>query len=164
VYGVSVTPATVTITGARSRVDRMREVRTENISLANQRESFRTLARLSIDDSSIHVMPAGPVEVAIQLGMRRQLQTVARVPIAADDPAVNLTPSRLTVSVLVPASVTRPLAPGDFEASVTTRNVDPARKEFPVKPEVKLNLPAEPGLSIMEIKPSEVTVRRTGNN
>jgi len=164
VYGVSVTPPTATIIGPRSHVERVREVRTESVPLSNQKESFRTLVRLAVEDSLIHVEPMGPVEVAVQLGVRRQLHTVTRVPLTADDPEVTVIPSRVTVSVLMPATTERTLGAADLDARVTTRGVGPGLKSFQAKPEVKLKVPAGPGVSIMEIKPAEVTVRRAAND
>ncbi len=164
VYAVSVTPASVIISGPRTQVQAIREVSTESISLAGRRESFRTSARLTTEDSSVQITPPGPVEVYFQIGARRQLQTVARVPVASEDPSVTLSPSELTLSVLVPISVQRKLTPEDFTASVELVSQNPAQRVIQVKPEVELKEEIAPGIVIMQVKPPEVTVRRTGNN
>ncbi len=164
VYSASVTPQSVVIAGPRTRVQAIREVSTESISLAGRRESFRTSARLAPEDSSVQITPAGPVEVYFQIGARRQLQTIARVPVASEDPSVTLSPSTLTLSVLVPTSVQRKLVPDDFIASVPAVDLDPAQKVLQVKPEVVLREEIAPGIVIMHVKPPEITVRRAGDN
>jgi len=162
VYGVKIDPPRVTITGPRSRVEKIREVPTENIPLSGQRESIRTYARLDIPDATVHASPAGPVQVSIQLGVRRQLQTVRRVPVVPDDPSVTVVPSRISVRVLAPVSLEEKLTAADFSATVSTASLGPAQKSMRVKPEVKHQGTTIPGLAIMEITPPEVTIRREG--
>jgi len=160
VYAVTVTPPAAVITGPRTRVQDIREVLTESIHLAGQRESFRTLARLSVDDSLVHVSPPGPVEVYLQIGARRQLQTVLRVPVTADDPSMTVSPATLTVSVLVPTSVERKLTASDLVAVVATRSLNSGQMTLRVKPDVKLKDPIAPGTAIVQVRPAEVIVRR----
>jgi YbbR domain-containing protein len=162
VYSVKVAPPQVTITGPRSHVDKLRQIPTENISLSGQRESIRTYARLDIPDATVHAVPAGPVQVSIQLGVRRQLQTVRYVRVVPDNPSVAVVPSRISLRVLAPVSLERKLTAADFEATVSTAGLGPAEQSLRVKPEVKpLGTPI-PGLAIMEITPPEVTIRREG--
>jgi YbbR domain-containing protein len=162
VYSVRVDPPRVTITGPRSHVEKIREISTENISLSGQRESIRTYARLDIPDAAVHAVPSSPVQVSIQLGVRRQLQTVRYVHVVPDDTSVVVVPSRISLRVLAPVSLEKRLTASDFEATVSTANLDPDQKSIRVKPEVKPQGAPVPGLAIMEIIPPEVTIRREG--
>jgi YbbR domain-containing protein len=163
VYSVTVEPPETTITGPRSRLQQIRELPTENISLSGQRESIRTYAHLDMPDSTVHASPPGPVQVSIQLGVRRQLQSVTAVTVVPDDPSVVVIPPRLTLRVLVPVSLQKKLSAADFEATVSTANLDPAQKAIRVKPEVKPRGSPVPGIAIMEVNPAEVTIRREEN-
>jgi len=163
VYSVTVEPPETTITGPRSRLQQIRELPTENISLSGQRESIRTYAHLDMPDSTVHPSPPGPVQVSIQLGVRRQLQSVTAVTVVPDDPSVVVIPPRLTLRVLVPVSLQKKLSAADFEATVSTANLDPAQKAIRVKPEVKPRGSPVPGIAIMEVNPAEVTIRREEN-
>ncbi|NWG13368.1 MAG: hypothetical protein HXY20_07540 [Acidobacteria bacterium] len=164
VYAVTVTPPTVVITGPRTRVQAIREVSTESISLAGRRESFRTPARLTAEDGSILMTPPGPVDVYFQIGARRQLQTITNVPVVSEDPSFTLSPSTVALSVLVPISVPRKLTPGDFTASVAAVDLDPTKAILHVRPEVTLKKEIASGIVIMQVKPPEVTVRKTADN
>ncbi len=164
VYGVTVDPPTATITGPRSRVQGIRDIPTENISLSGQRESLRTYARLDIPDSAVHASPPGPVQVSIQLGVRRQLRIIRAVPVEPDDTTVTVIPPRITLRVLVPVSLEKMLSAADFEATVSTVNMDPTQKILRVKPVVKPRAAPIPGVVVVEVDPAEVTVRREGKN
>ena len=104
VYGVSPNPSKVVITGPRSQVQGVREVPTENVSLSGQRESFRTFVNLNIRDSTIHSTPVGPIEVAVQMGPHRTLQTISHIPVAVDDESVLVWPPQISVNILAPPS------------------------------------------------------------
>jgi YbbR domain-containing protein len=162
VYSVKVDPPRVTITGPRSHVDKIREIPTENISLSGQRESLRTYARLDIPDAAVHAVPAGPVQVTIQLGVRRQLQTVRYVRVVPDNPSVAVVPSRISLRVLAPVTLEKKLTAADFAATVSTAGLGPTQQSMRVKPEVKHQGTPIPGLAIMEITPPEVTIRMEG--
>jgi YbbR domain-containing protein len=160
VYSITVEPPEVTVTGPRSHIRGIRDIPTENIALSGQRESIRTYARLDVPDSVVHASPPGPVQVSIQLGVRRQLRTIRAVPVVPDDPSVSVVPPRITLRVLVPVSVQETLSAADFEATVSTASLDPAQKTIRVKPEVKPRTAPIPGVAVVEVNPAEVTVRR----
>ena len=162
VYGVTVEPPAVTVTGPRSHVQGIRDIPTENISLSGQRESIRTYARLEIADSTLHASPPGPVRVSIQLGVRRQVRVIRGVPVVPDDSSVTVIPPRITLRVLVPISLEKKLSAADFEATVNTASLETAQKTARVKPQVSLREAPIPGVAVVEINPAEVTVRREG--
>jgi YbbR domain-containing protein len=162
VYGITVEPPEVTVSGPRSHLQGIRDIPTENISLSGQRESIRTYARLNIPDNLVHASPPGPIQVSIQLGVRRQLRIIRAVPVVPDDPSVAVIPPRITLRVLVPISVQETLSAADFEATVSTANLDPAQKTIRVKPEIRPRAAPIQGVAVVEVSPAEVTVRREG--
>jgi len=162
VYFKSCSPATVVLSGPRSRVERIREVPTEAVSLAGQREPFRTFVGLSIRDSAVHSSPVGPVEVRIELGPRRRLQTIRNIRVVSDQGSVEISPERISVQVLVPITLRKPLSASNFSAVVPAQNLDQSNPVSKARPEVKLVDPPGPGISIQQVQPPEVTVRRTG--
>jgi len=160
VYGVKVEPQVVTVTGPRSHVQGIRDIPTENIPLSGQRESLRTYARLEIADSALHASPPGPVQVSIQLGVRRQVRVIRGVPVVPDDSSVTVVPPRIRLRVLVPISLQQALTAADFEATVNTSSLDAAQKTARVKLQVSLREAQIPGVAIVEVNPAEVTIRR----
>ncbi|MFH1573343.1 MAG: CdaR family protein, partial [Acidobacteriota bacterium] len=111
VYAVVHRPTRVQITGPRSHVEPVSEVATVPVAVTGLDQSLRTFARLVLENHSLRVEPPGPVEVNIQIGVHRVLRTVSGVTVSADDEGWRVSPSRLTLQVLVPVTVKETLGP-----------------------------------------------------
>jgi YbbR domain-containing protein len=164
VYGVTVSPSIALIRGPRSRLDRINSVSTDAVSLQGEKGSIRKFVNLNIKDSLVHSVSAEPVEVEIEIGPRRSLQTISPVPVLPDDDSVVVRPSRVTLRILVPGTFPRSLTPADFSATVAVRNLNPALDSERVKPVVTFTNPLDPAIRIKEIVPAQVTVHRTGKS
>ncbi len=158
VYGVSLNPSRVVITGPRSHIQGVHDVPTERITLAGQRDSVRSFVNLNIRDMAIHTTPAGPIEVAVELGPHRTLRTVSRIPVLVDDSSVAVLPSHVSVSVLAPPSLGSALQPDDFVATVSAAALEPSKRLTRVKPTVRLKEPRDPAVVVKNVP--EVTLRR----
>jgi len=110
----------------------------------------------------VHSSPVGPVEVRIELGPRRRLQTIRNIRVVSDQGSVEISPERISVQVLVPITLRKPLSASNFSAVVPAQNLDQSNPVSKARPEVKLVDPPGPGISIQQVQPPEVTVRRTG--
>ena len=75
---------------------------TEALSIQGKRESVHLLANLNIKDSLIHSSPPSQVEVKVEIGARRRRITIHEVPVLPDDTSLIVTPSRVSIQVLVP--------------------------------------------------------------
>jgi YbbR domain-containing protein len=164
IYDVTVAPSTALIRGPRSRVDRIKSVATEPVSLQGEKESIRRFVDLNIKDSLVHSSPSEPVEVEVQIGPRRSLQTVSAVPVLPDDDSVTVKPARVALRILVPANVRKSLTPADFSATVAVKSLNSTSGSERVKPVVTITNPLDPGIRIKEIVPPQVTVYRTGKS
>jgi YbbR domain-containing protein len=164
VYDVRVSPSTVLIRGPQSRLARIDSVATEAVSLQGVQGSIRKFVNLNIKDNLVHSAPAEPVEVEIEIGPRRSVQTISPVPVLPDDASVVVRPPRVTLRILVPGSFRRSLTPADFSATVAVRNLNPALDSERVKPVVTFTNPLDPAIRIKEIVPAQVTVHRTGKS
>jgi YbbR domain-containing protein len=164
VYEVRVSPTTALIRGPRSRLDRIKSVGTEAVSLQGEQESIRRFVNLNIKDSLVHSSQAEPVEVEIEIGPRRSLQTISLVPVLPDDDSVIVRPSRVALRILVPATFRRSLTAADFSATVAVRNLNPTLDSERVTPVVTFTNPLDPAIRIKEIVPAQVTVHRTGKS
>jgi len=152
-------PANITITGPRSRVNSVREVSTEAITVSGQKASARFLVALNIRDNAVRTPMANPVQVDVRIGPRRRLSTISKVPVETDDPAYAISPKHISIQVLAPADLK--LTPAAFNAVVVTRILDPSK--FPVKVEPRVAIAGanpEGAIVIREVLPSEVTVRK----
>jgi YbbR domain-containing protein len=164
VYEVRVSPSTALIRGPRSRLDRIKSVTTEALSLQGEQGPIRGFVNLNIKDSLVRSSPAEAVEVEIEIGPRRSIQTISLVPVLPDDASVIVRPSRVTLRILVPATFGRSLTPADFSATVAVRNLNPTLDSEQVKPVVTFTNPLDPAIRIKEIVPAQVTVHRTGKS
>lgn len=160
VYGVSSSPASATLSGPRSHVERMREVPTEGIALNDLRQSIHKLLNLDVRDDAIHCTPAGPVEVNVELGPHRRLQRIPKVIVVSSDASFSVTPRWITVDLLVPISRDQRLTAGDIGAAVKASGLDLTQSVLKVKPEVWLKIPPDPAIVIKGIQPEEVTLKK----
>ena len=163
VYSTTVTPSAVLITGPRSHLTSLREVSTEAISLAGQKESLRTFANLNITDAMIHSVPVRGVEVFVEIGSRRKLRLITEVPVVPDG-ELTVSPSKVSLRVLVPVAYKGALTGSSFTASVSMRNVDAATSVARVRPDVNPTIQLDPSVRVQEVIPPLVTVRRTARS
>ena len=160
IYGKSAKPSTVMITGPRSRVDSIREVPTESVQVSGQKQNTRFMVGLNIRDNAVRTALNGPVQADIRIGPRRRLFTISQVPVATDDPDFTISPRYVSVRVLAPADSIATLKPNDFNATVLTKKLDPARLPAKVEPLVAIVSNPNGALIIREVAPSEVLVRK----
>jgi YbbR domain-containing protein len=158
VYRKTASPATVLLIGPRSRIDRIREVATESVSIAGARDNLRAHVNLDIRDSFVRCSADG-IDVTVELGVHRRLQTIARVPVQADNGEFSVTPPRITVLALVPVYYRERLTAADFTARLP-EGTDFSAPATRVRPDVRFTARSDPNVVIREVQPAEVTVQR----
>ncbi|MBN2337118.1 MAG: hypothetical protein JXP48_01150 [Acidobacteria bacterium] len=160
VYGKTLNPPTVLISGPRSRVDSLNDIPTEPISIGGQTQSVRYFVNLNIADRLVRTPARKPVQVDIAIGPRRRTHTVNHVPVAADNKAFSVTPGHLSIQILAPPEVIDKTGASNFRASVRTGALDPSKLPGRVKPAVQVLDDFGGALAIKGITPPEVTVKR----
>lgn len=160
IYEISVSPASVILSGPRSRIERTNEIRTEAIAVAGHRASMREFANLDLRDDAVHSAPPGPVEVNIELGPHRALRRVTGVRVVPDDRNATVTPQFISLQVLVPITMEKTLTAEDFAASVSISQLPPNQLSASLKPEVRLKSGDHPAVVIKAIQPAAVVVKR----
>jgi YbbR domain-containing protein len=163
VYSAIPFPPTTVVTGPRSRIDRLKEINTEAISIQGLTERMRTFVNLNIQDGMVQSSTPRPVEVNVDIGIRRRLVILNQIPVLSDDSSVIVDPSRIALHLLVPITFKRTLTSADFTARVFVRSLD---RSLPlnVKPGINPIAPLDPAIRIKEVVPSVVTVRRSGKS
>lgn len=164
VYRTSYWPSQIRISGPRSRVVRTKQVYAAPISIAGLSQSLRTFTNLVIDDHTIRPSPAGPIEVIVEVGVHREVKTIAGIPVLPESDTLRVTPSHVSVEVLVPVTFKERLTPENFSAEVPAGILAPSAREARVKPEVRLVNSPDPAIAIARVHPAEVIVRRAGRN
>lgn len=160
VYGRFSKPPTIVITGPRSRIEPVREIPAEAVSISGQKQPVRFFVALNTKDNAIRTPLNNPVQVDIQIGPRRKLFTVAQIPVATDDPTYVISPKQIAVQVLAPADSAAELAPADFRAFVSTKNLN-AAPPVKTKPQVGIvNNKLSGDVIIKDVYPSEVVIRK----
>jgi YbbR domain-containing protein len=160
VYGKISKPATVIITGPRSRIESVNEVPTEAVSINGLKQPTRSFVSLNLKDNAIRTSLAGPVQVDVQIGPRRKLYTIAQVPVTTDDESYTATPGHISIQVLASPDLISTLTPADFNATVDTKALDPLKLPVKVRPLVRLLDNLNGAVMIRDIQPPEVVVRR----
>jgi YbbR domain-containing protein len=164
VYKVSYWPTQIRISGPRSRVARMKQVNAAPVSVAGLNQSLRTFTNLVIEDHSVRPNPSGPVEVNVEVGVRREPRTIAGIPVLPETGILRVTPTHVSVEVLVPVTFKEKLTPENFSASVSAQEAAPSAREAKVKPEVRLVNSPDPNIVIARILPPEVVIRLAGRS
>ncbi len=160
VYGKSSRPLAIVITGPRSRIEPIREIPAEAVSIAGLKQPVQFFVSLNIKDNAIRTPLNNPVQIDIQIGPSRKLFTVDHVPVATDDPAYVAAPKQIAVQVLAPVDSAAELTPADFSAFVSTRDLN-AAPPVKTKPQVGIvNGKLNGNVIIKDVYPSEVVIRK----
>jgi len=160
IYGKSTKPSTVVVTGPRTQVESLRDVPTEAVALNGQKQPTRFFLSLNLKDGAIRTSVVNPVQVDIQIGLRRKLFTIEHVPVTIDNVAYTAAPRHISVQVLGSPDAVENLTPADFAATVETKNLDDSKLPVNVKPVVRVLGNKSGALAIRDIQPPEITVRR----
>lgn len=160
IYGKSVKPDTVVVTGPRSRIEPLEEMSTEAVSIRGQKQSTRFFVQLQPKGSFVRTSLTTPVQVDIQIGPRRHLFTVDKVPVAAEDTSYITVPRQVAVQVMAPLEMKQILTPSHFSVTIPIKGMDEAKLPARIKPEVRLLGIAGDTILIKGTTPPEVTVRR----
>jgi YbbR domain-containing protein len=158
VYGKTSTPAAVLLIGPRSRIQRIREVPTESVSIAGARDTLRLHVNLDIRDSFVRCGTDG-VDVTVELGVQRRLQTISRIPVQADNDDLSVIPPRVTVLALVPEYYREALTAADFTAKLPEGTTFSAPATM-VRPDVRFTARSDSNVVIREVQPDQVSVHR----
>ncbi len=160
VYSKISKPASIVVTGPRSRIESVGDVPTEAVVLNGQKQSTRFFIGLNLKDNAIRTSLANPVQVDVQIGPRRKLYTIEKVPIATDDASYAADPTHISLHVLASPDSIGKITPADFEATVETKSMDAAKFPARLKPLVRILGNLSGVLTIRDIQPTEVVVRK----
>ncbi len=160
IYSKTSLPATIEITGPRSRIDSVEEISTEAISLSNRKESARFYLSLDFEDDSIRSSFTDKVQVDIQIGPPRKLFTIAPVRVFVDDDSFEITPNEISIQILAPIESGDEITADDFRAIVETEDLDVSNLPTQAAPRVEFTKQSDIIVAIRNMEPSEITVDR----
>jgi YbbR domain-containing protein len=159
-YKLTFQPALVSVSGPRSAVNPIKEVSTDPVSIVDKSRSFHTTVNFILQSDDILTSPVGPVDVDVELGPHREARTL-RIPITVlDGDGYTVSPSTVSVSVLVPLTYKGNVTVEDFRATVTAPSLEAAADRIPVKPEVELATALNADIVIRQVNPEEVLLIR----
>jgi YbbR domain-containing protein len=159
VYRKSSKPANVTVNGPRSQIEPLETVTTQTISIAGQKQSASFFVRLDLSNKIIRTDYANPIQVDVQIGPRRKLQTFRNIPITLEDPAYTTDPKKISVQILASPEVLEHLKIEDFSVMIAMDGLDLSQLPVKVKPEVRLPGSLDDIVEIRTTQPSEVLLR-----
>jgi YbbR domain-containing protein len=160
IYGMSSAPASVILTGPRSRIEPVREVATETVSIAGKNKSSQFFVNLNLHDDAIRSSVMDPIQVNIQMGPRRKLEMIKNVPVAIDDAAYITEPRQISIQILISPELISELTPEDFLATVSMKTVDTSNLPARMKPSVRLLRDWSGSVTIKNVHPPEVLIHR----
>jgi hypothetical protein len=160
IYGKYSKPSAIIISGPRSQIAAMREVRTTPVSLEGRNRPNRFFVDLTLKNSSIRTSVQNPILVEVTIGPARELHTIQGVPITIDNNSYITTPKQIEIQVLTTPDSIPNITPKNFLASVKTPSPETGSLPIRVKPTVQILHDFEGALLIKAIHPSEVTLQR----
>ncbi|MDR1728651.1 MAG: hypothetical protein LBT74_12130 [Acidobacteriota bacterium] len=155
-------PASVIITGARSRIAPISEVETMPLSLAEQREPGRFFVNLNLPDPSIRtsVSAENPVQVQVNVGRTRRLHTVEDIPVTVDGDGYVASPKQIAVQILAPPEFLDRATVANFRATVRSGAFDAAKLPAKAKPLVQILNDTSGAAVIKAIQPPEIQIQK----
>jgi hypothetical protein len=160
VYGKNSKPSSIILTGPRSRITEIKDVRTAPISLEGRRESCQFFVDFNLRDTSIRTSVQNPVLVEFSIGPARKLHTIQGVPVIVDDDAFFATPKQIEIQVLAKPDLISDITPINFRASASDKTSTAAEWPIRIKPTVQILNDFSGSIVIKAIHPSEITLRR----
>ncbi len=159
IYGRYAKPPSVILTGPRTHIESIHEVPTEAVSVNGQKQSTRFYVSLNIKDNAVRTSVATPLQVDVQIGPRRRVVTIERVPVTTDNDSYVTVPRQISIQVLAPPDSAGNLTPADFSATVGTKTLEDAAAPSKVKPSVRIVGNLNGNVVIKDIQPPEVTLK-----
>ena len=149
-------PAEVQLAGPRSRVREIESAFTEPVSVAGAEANAAELVNVGLEDPLLRLEGGSRVRVTAVVRETRETRRFEGMRVEARGRPARLSPPRVTVSVAGPASQVRGLAPYDLQAYVAMPQQGPVPARLPVAVQIA---PGRAGVSVIETRPAEVSVR-----
>jgi YbbR domain-containing protein len=156
IAGITSDPAEVQVAGPRSRVQEIESAFTEPVSVAGAETTATELVNVGLEDPLLRLEGGSRVQVTVVVRETHETRRFEGLPVAARGRPARLTPPRVTVSVVGPASQVRGLAPADLQPYVAMPREGAVPGRLPVAVEIA---PGRAGVSVLETQPAEVSVR-----
>jgi len=152
-------PAEVRVAGPRSRVQEIESAFTEPVSVEGAETTAAELVNVGLEDPLLRIEGSSRVRVTAVVREGRETRRFEGLRVEARGRPARLAPSRVTVSVAGPASQVRGLEPSDLLPYVTLPRDGAVPKHLPVAVDVASG---RAGVSVLETRPGEVSVRLLG--
>jgi hypothetical protein len=151
-------PAEVTVAGPRSRVQEIESAFTEPVSVEGASTGATELVNVGLEDPLLRLEGGSGVRVTVAVREAHETRAFEGLRIVARGRQARLEPSRAAVTVTGPASLVRALVPGDLQPFVALPGQGAVLPRLPVGVEIA---PGHAGISVLETRPAEVSVRLT---
>ena len=151
-------PAEVTVAGPRSRVQEIESAFTEPVSVGGASTGATELVNVGLEDPLLRLEGGSRVRVTVVVREAHETRAFEGLRIVARGRPARLEPPRAAVTVTGPASLVRALAPGDLQPYVALPGQGAVLPRLPVGVEIA---PGHAGISVLETRPAEVSVRVT---
>jgi len=151
---ISTTPATVEVVGPESRLAGLTEALTEPVSIDGASGRVQTTVTIGVADPMVRLRTPGAAQVTVEIVRAPTERILRAVPVRVDggSRAASIEPDSITVGVRGPRDGVEALDDAGIGAFVDLAGVRPGRYNLPV------TVVAGPGIGVMRIDPSRVTV------
>ena len=149
-------PAEVQVAGPRSRVQEIESAFTEPVSVEGAETTAAQLVNVGLEDPLLRLEGGSRVRVTAVVSETRETRRFEGLRVEARGRPARLSPLRVTVSVVGPASQVRGLGAGDVQPYVALPREGAVPPRLPVAVQIA---PGRAGVSVLETQPADVSVR-----
>ncbi len=160
VYRVKVEPAEIEIEGPHSQINKINHVLTETVNLNGKLNNFRVAVDVETPHNSIRVKTSPPVNLSIEIGERRGVRRLTKVPIRwlSPQPPDRTLTKTVDIELYGPLSSLDKLQVDELQVEVQTNGLPPNGET--AKPQVRLPANADKLIEVRKTIPSEVRLKR----
>jgi YbbR domain-containing protein len=158
-YGVTVEPPTIELEGPQSKLDPVKLVKTESISLKGNSASLRVSADIELPHPSLRAINQTSVSLFIEIGERRGSRLLKNLPVhwVNQPPQARLLTQTVEALVVGPRAALDALRESDVRVEVNAANLPP--NAVAAKPQIHLPAALAKQIEIRNVKPSEVKIK-----
>jgi YbbR domain-containing protein len=161
VIGWQITPPTVRIGGAESRVHDINEVSTETVRLTGHTEPFYEFVAIDIGSANVNVTDQSQRKVllAVTISEQRKERTLSNLPVTLINApgGAQAKPATVTVTLYGPRSLIDALTPADVNVVVDYHSKPAGPQRF--TPEVSLSVNYADKVMVRAVEPPTIRVR-----
>lgn len=158
VAAISVSPESITISGPKSRLERISKVVTERVVISDRTQPLVAEVGAVVESPWVRIQDPQRIRVTVQIEEERRDLVIKGIPISVTGAgrAVILKPDKIDATISMPVSLSQQLEPSDFIAIADLSKLGGDNRFHKVIPHLKPKFEVAPSVRIISTSPLHV--------